>query len=174
MSAAQPSFPPAQVSDAIRAGLPRRNDADVSPDDAAELSANYRNNLAHYQEHVRKSLADGDYLQAAEKSWGAYAQAIKIISADHGLHVNSHTAILRVSGRLIALVGPQNAPSAAALTNGLLVARAMHTHFYENDLPESAVVAGADTVANAINLWQDLFPVNGATLGDSNGASGHP
>ena len=39
MSAAQPSFPPAQVSDAIRAGLPRRTDADVSPDDAAELAA---------------------------------------------------------------------------------------------------------------------------------------
>ena len=134
----------------------------------------YLGNLDHYRQHVPKSLADGDYRQAAEKSWGAYAQAIKIIGADHGLHINSHTAILRVSGRIIALVGPQNAPSAAALTNGLLVARAMHTHFYENDLPESAVIAGADTVANAINLLQDLFPVNGADRGDSNGASGHP
>ena len=174
MSTAPPSFPPDQVTEAIRAGLSQRENVAVEPGEAAALTDTYLGNLDHYRQHVQKSLADGDYRQAAEKSWGAYAQAIKLIGAEHGLHVNSHTAILRVSGRLIALVGPQNAPSAAALTNGLLVARAMHTHFYENDLPESAVIAGAETVANAINLLQDLFPVNGAARGDSNGASGHP
>ena len=174
MSTAQPSFPPEQVSDAIRAGLPRRTDADVSPVDAAELAATYRSNLAHYREHVQKSLAEEDYLPAAEKSWGAYAQAIKIIGADHGLHIASHRSILQVSGQLTSLVNRHDAETAAALTTGLVVARAMHTHFYENDLPASAVVASAEIVANAINLLQDLFPVNGADLGDSNGASGHP
>ena len=174
MSTAQPSFPPEQVSDAIRAGLPRRTDADVSPVDAAELAATYRSNLAHYREHVQKSLAEEDYRQAAEKSWGAYAQVIKIIGAEHGLHVTSHRSILQVSGQLTSLVNRHDAETAAALTTGLVVARAMHTHFYENDLPASAVVASAEIVANAINLLQDLFPVNGADLGDSNGASSHP
>ncbi len=174
MSTAQPAFPPEQVTEAIRAGLSRREDVVVEAGEAAGLTNTYLGNLDHYRQHVQKSLADGDYRQAAEKSWGAYAQAVKIIGADHGLHVTSHRSILQVSGQLTSLVNRHDAETAAALTTGLVVARAMHTHFYENDLPASAVVASAEIVANAINLLQDLFPVNGADLGDSNGASGHP
>ena len=174
MSTAQPSFPPEQVTEAIRAGLSRREDVVVEAGEAAGLTNAYLGNLDHYRQHVQKSLADGDYRQAAEKSWGAYAQAIKLIGAEHGLHVTSHRSILQVSGQLTSLVNRHDAETAAALTTGLVVARAMHTHFYENDLPASAVVASAEIVANAINLLQVLFPVNGATRGDSNGASGHP
>ena len=174
MSTAQPAFPPEQVSDAIRAGLSRREDVVVEAGEAAGLTNTYLGNLDHYRQHVQKSLADGDYRQAAEKSWGAYAQAIKKIGAEHGLHVTSHRSILQVSGQLTSLVNRHDAETAAALTTGLVVACAMHTHFYENDLPASAVVASAEIVANAINLLQVLFPVNGATRGDSNGASGHP
>jgi hypothetical protein len=158
MSNQSQPLPPELVTEAVRAALPNRPDVELSSADAAELAANYRNNLAHYQEHVQKSLAEGDYRQAVEKSWGAYAQAIKTIGAEHGLHVSSHTAILRVSGRLTALVSRQDAATAATLTNGLLAASAMHTHFYENQLPGSAVVAGSATVATAIGMLGSLFP----------------
>ena len=158
MSTAQPSFPPEQVSDAIRAGLPRRTDADVSPVDAAELAATYRSNLAHYREHVQKSLAEEDYLQAAEKSWGAYAQAIKIIGADHGLYVASHRSILQAAGRLTALVNQHDAVAAQTLTAGLGLARSLHTHFYENDLPATEVTSSVSRVFATIDLLQELFP----------------
>ncbi len=171
MSTAQPSFPPEQVSDAIRAGLPRRTDADVSPDDAAELAANYRNNLAHYQEHVQKSLADGDYLQAAEKSWGAYAQAIKKIGAEHGFHIASHRSILRVAQELATLAAPGDSELANTLRHGLVSARTLHAHFYENDLAGQTVMEASGEVFTTINLLQELFPATGS---DSNGASGHP
>ena len=92
MSTAPPSFPPEQVTEAIRAGLSQRENVALEPGEAAALTDTYLGNLDHYRQHVQKSLADGDYRQAAEKSWGAYAQAIKLIGAEHGLHVNSHTA----------------------------------------------------------------------------------
>ena len=161
MSYTPPPFAMQQVADAVRAGLNGRADTNASPGEFEELSATYRGNLDHYREHVQKSLAEGDYLQAAEKSWGAYAQAIKIIGADHGLHIASHRSTLRVADRLAALVGQTEDATAAALANGLLVARAMHTHFYENDLPGPTVVAGAGTVSTTIDLLQRLFPGNG-------------
>ena len=161
MSTAQPSFPPDQVTEAIRAGLSQRENVAVEPGEAAALTDTYLGNLDHYRQHVQKSLADGDYRQAAEKSWGAYAQAIKLIGAEHGLHIASHRTILQVSDQLTSLVNRHDAGTAAVLTNGLVVARAMHTHFYENDLPASAVIASADTVAATIDLLHELFPANG-------------
>ena len=170
MSSTPPPFAMRQVADAIRAGLNGRADTDAASGEIEELSATYRGNLDHYREHVQKSLAEGDYLQAAEKSWGAYAQAIKIIGADHGLHIASHRSILRVADRLTALVGQTEDATAAALANGLLVARAMHTHFYENDLPGPTVVAGAGTVSTTIDLLQQLFQGNGLrTAGGGHG-----
>ena len=134
MSNSHPSFTPDQVTEAIRAGLSNRSDIEAPAIDAAELAAAYRSNLAHYREHVQKSLAEEDYLQASEKSWGAYAQAIKIIGVDHGLHIASHRSILQAAGRLTALVNQQDAVAAQTLTAGLGLARSLHTHFYENDL----------------------------------------
>ena len=118
MSSTPPSFAMQQVADAIRAGLNGRADTDASSGEFQELSATYRGNLDHYREHVQKSLAEGDYLQAAEKSWGAYAQAIKIIGADHGLHIASHRSILRVADRLAALVGQQDEAATQTLVAG--------------------------------------------------------
>ena len=155
-----PSFSPQQVTEAIRAGLSRHEDVVVEARQAADLTNTYLGNLDHCRQHVQQSLADGDYRQAAEKSWGAYSQAIKIIGAVHGLHITSHRSILQVSGQLTALVNPHDAATAAALTYGLVAARAMHIHFYENDLPAPAVAASAGTVAAAIDLLHELFPAN--------------
>ncbi len=153
-----PSFAPEQVTEAIRAGLSNRSDIEAPAIDAAELAATYRSNLAHYREHVQKSLAEVDYLQAAEKSWGAYAQAIKIIGADHGLHIASHRSILQAAGRLTALVNQQDAVAAQTLTAGLGLARSLHTHFYENDLPATEVTSSVSRVFATIDLLQELFP----------------
>lgn len=166
MSSTPPPFAMRQVADAIRAGLNGRADTEASPGELEELSATYRGNLDHYREHVQKSLAEGDYLQAAEKSWGAYAQAIKIIGADHGLHIASHRSILRVADRLTALVGQQDEAATQTLIAGLGLAHSLHTHFYENDLPDTTVTASVDRVFSTIDLLQELFQGNGTAGGD--------
>ena len=153
---------PRQVSDAIRAGLPNRPDVDLTASEAAEAAVTYRDNLAHYREHVRKSLDAGDYRQVAEKSWGAYSQTVKAIAADCSLRVRSHTSILRVSEQLVALVSSADPAAGALLDNGVNSAHSLHIHFYENDLPDETVTRRADAAAAAIDLLHELFPADAA------------
>ena len=159
-AATLPQFTPQQVADAVQTALrPGRPPVALSPGDAADKAAAYRDNLAHYRRHAQKSLDEGDYRQAAEKSWGAYTQTIKAIAADHRLLVPTHSGVLRVSGQLTDLArqsGDRN--TVTILTRGLIAARALHVHFYENDLPDDAVILSSADVATTIDLLQRLFP----------------
>ena len=152
------TFTPQQVDGAIRAGLRgnRRNFA-LTPGDATEKGAAYRGNLAHYQGLVEKCLAEGDYRQAAEKSWGAYAQTVKVIAAEHGMNVATHRSVLRVAYELNALAGSADSAVAARLNLGFHTARSLHQHFYENDMPDGAVINAAEAVLDAIDLLQALL-----------------
>ena len=156
--AGSPNLSPQQVSDAIRAGLPNRPDIELSDSEAEESAVTYRDHLVHYREHVRKSLDARDYRQVAEKSWGAYSQAVKAIAAGRSLRVRSHTSILRVSEQLVALVSSADPVSGSLLDNGMNSAHSLHIHFYENDLPDETVTRRADAVAVAIDLLQELSP----------------
>ena len=152
------TFTPQQVDDAIRAGLRgNRRDVALSPGDAADKSAAYRGNLAHYQELAQKCLADSDYRQAAEKSWGAYAQTIKVIAAARGMNVDTHRSLLRVASELNALAGSIDPAIAARLHLGFHTARSLHQHFYENDMPTGEVVQSVAEVLDAIDLLQTLL-----------------
>ena len=151
---------PEQVSDAIRAGLPNRPDVVLSAAESAGVASTYRDSLSHYREHVRISLDEGDYRQAAEKSWGAYSQTVKAIAAERNLWVRSHTNILRVSEQLVALVSGVDPPSGVVLDAGANSAHSLHVHFYENDLPDETVVRRVDAVSTAIDLLQELFPAD--------------
>ena len=152
------TFTPQQVDDAIRAGLRgSRRDFALSPGDAADKGDAYQGNLAHYRELAQKCLADGDYRQAAEKSWGAYAQTIKVIAAERGINVATHRSLLRVAYELNALAGSADPAIAARLRAGYLAARGLHQHFYENDLPDGEVINSAEEVRDAIDLLQSLL-----------------
>ena len=159
-AATPPQFTPQQVADAVQTALrPGRPPVALSPGDAAGKAATYREGLEKYRRHARESLAVGDYQQAAEKSWGTYTQTIKAIAADHRLPVPTHSSILRVSGQLTDLVAQSGDRSTVTiLTRGLIAARALHTHFYENDLPDDAVILSSADVATTIDLLQRLFP----------------
>ena len=149
------TFTPQQVDNAIRAGLRgNRRSFALAPGDATEKGAAYRGNLAHYQGLVEKCLAEGDYRQAAEKSWGAYAQTVKVIAAAHGMNVATHRSVLRVAYELNALAGSADPAIAARLRAGYLAARSLHQHFYENDLPDGEVISLAEEVRDAIDLLQ--------------------
>ena len=128
------------------------------PDGLPSVLPPHRGILSHYRQHARQSLADGDYLQAAEKSWGAYAQTVKTIGADHRLRIAHHAGIAAVASRLAALVRASDPVAGSALRYGLATARSLRQHFYENDLPDDEVIEAAADVATAIDLMQRLFP----------------
>ncbi len=152
------NFSEQQVAAAIHAGLREgRRQVGLSPTEAEDKTATYRGNLYHYRQHVQTSLDAGDYLQAAEKSWGSYAQTIKAIGADHLLSITHHASIIGVAGQLADLANQSDQQNGVALADGLHIARSLHTHFYENDLPDSTVVTAAGRVATAIDLMQELF-----------------
>ena len=152
------TFTPQQVDDAIRAGLRgSRRDFALSRDDAADKGDAYRGNLAHYRDLAQKCLADGDYRQAAEKSWGAYAQTIKVIAAAHGMNVETHRSLLRVASELNTLAGGADPAIADWLDHSFHTARSLHQHFYENDLPDASVIKAVRNVLDAIDLLQTLI-----------------
>ena len=167
MKDAPPRFTPAQVTGAIRAAYSPRWDTSLSPADAITHAATYRSIQAHYRQHIRLSLDDGDFLQAAEKSWGAFTQAVKAIGADHRIKLSSHVGIYRVAGELSALIAPNDADAADALNQATATASGLHMHFYENHLPDAVVRQSAGVVIDAIDLLQDWFPTPPADDADA-------
>ena len=152
------TFTTQQVDNAIRAGLRGgRTNFSLTPNEAADKSAAYEGNLAHYQGLVEKCLAEGDYRQAAEKSWGAYAQTIKVIAAAHGMNVANHRSLLRVASALNILAGSADPAIYTRLRMGYLSAQALHQQFYENHMPDGDVISSAADVRDAINLLHTLL-----------------
>ncbi len=152
---------PQQVSDAIRAGLREgRQPVDMSADEGSQQAGVYRRNLAHYRGHVQKSLDEGDYLQAAEKSWGAFAQSIKAVAADHRLRLTHHASIMGVADQLALLAGSVDTAAGQALRQGLSTARSLHQHWYEDDLSDTTVATDSREVMTVIDLLQRFFSVD--------------
>ena len=71
MNPSQARFAPAQVANTIKSALPPTWNTGFTSVTAAERAVAYRSNMNHYRGHVRRSLAENDLLQVAEKSWGA-------------------------------------------------------------------------------------------------------
>ncbi len=100
-----------QVAGAIRHGMRgggQRYELDGL--ESGQKSATYEGNLAHYRAVAQNCLSEGDYLQAAEKTWGAYAQAVNAVCADHGIRVSTHSNIVSAAQALNALAASADAP----------------------------------------------------------------
>ena len=150
------------VAAVIRAALNRRADSEFTQAQAIAASENYRNGMNHYRRRGRQFLAEGDYRQAAEKSWGAFAQSVKAIAADHGMRISFHGSIVSVAGHLASLTEQDDPDAGAVLRDGLGLARSLHQHFYENDLPARDVIFSSEKVSVAIDLMQQRFAANGS------------
>ena len=147
-----------QVVAAIRSAYSPRWDISLTREEAAAHVTTYRANLAHCRQHIQRSLDESDYLQVAEKSWGAFAQIIKAIGADHRIKLSSHIGIYRVAGELASLVGQLDTNAESSLNNATGLVHSLHTHFYENDLADAVVIQSAAAVREAIDLLQQWFP----------------
>ena len=112
----------------------------------------------HYRQHVQRSLDESDYLQVAEKSWGAFTQIVGAIGADHQIRLSSHVGIYRVAGELASLVGQVDPNAEVALNTVTASVHSLHTHFYEGDLTDAVVIQSAAAVSDGIDMLQEYFP----------------
>lgn len=149
------------VAAAIRTAFRVPSDSEIAPGDAPALARTYRGMMEEYRQHGRRYLAEGDYRQAAEKSWGAFAESVKSIAADHAMKISFHGTIVGVASRLATLAAQDDPEAGSVLQQGLGLARSLHQHFYENDLDPEAVHFSADRVAAAIDLMQQRFAASG-------------
>ena len=153
-----PAFSSQQVEDSILLGLRGdRRRYELESDEAVQKNATYGGNLAHYRSVAQKCLGEGDYLQAAEKSWGAYAQTVKGISAAHGIGVSTHGNLVSVAQQLNSLAASADSPTGAQLRQAFHLANSLHQHFYENHLLDDEVERSVEEVMDAIDLLQTLF-----------------
>lgn len=156
-----PVFTPQQVEGAVLYGLRgARRRYELESNEAAQKNAIYGDNLAHYRRVAQKCLGEGDYRQAAEKSWGVYAQAIKGISAAHGIGVSTHGNLVSVAQALTALADGADAAAGDQLRRAFRTARSLHQHFYEDDLHGDEVERSVTEVMAAVDLLQTLFERN--------------
>ena len=155
----------ADTAAAIRAAFRMPSDVEIPPGNAPDQAKTYRRIMDDYREHGRRYLVEEDYRQADEKTWGAFAESVKSIAADYGMKITSHGAIVSVAGRLSSLAAQDDAAAGALLHQGLGLARSLHQHFYEDDLPSESVIYSAGVVAEAIDLMQQRFAMNDGSNG---------
>ena len=80
-----------------------------------------------FLEQAKLHLAEHDWLQGAEKIWGAVAHALKAIGEQRGWVHNNHSNILNVGEHLGREFGRER-----EFNRYLMVANNMHKDFYEN------------------------------------------
>jgi hypothetical protein len=93
----------------------------------------------------------GDYVQASEKYWGAFAQMIKTVAAERGIKLGEHRSIIEFVEELSKEHPDLN------LADALAKAKCLHTNFYEDDLPHEVVASYVNTVKKAIIELNNLL-----------------
>ncbi len=97
-----------------------------------------------YLHEAATLLAEGDYVQASEKFWGAAAEIIKAVAAERDIELRSHGEIHRFVTRLAKEL---NEPQLLRLFG---LAAALHQNFYENWLTAEMVVEYGESVRELI------------------------
>lgn len=104
--------------------------------------------LAHAEDEYRR----GDYLQAAEKAWGAFAHCMNSIAKEKGWKVGTHARLKENAKRLIDK-DPQHAAHRRLLLGAV---ESLHVNFYQELLTEDEVRAGIDNARDLIGAVRDL------------------
>ena len=90
--------------------------------------------------HAKDELSRGNRLQASEKVWGAANYALKAVAAQRGWRHGGQRNVFAVAYQLAEETNRRS------FREQLLVARAIHYNFYDNDLNQEEVRTGVDVV----------------------------
>ena len=155
-------YPPAAVAAAVARGLAAANDRPDPAADATRTPRKYAALARNFRDSAWEHLDKNDLPQASNKAWGLVAETVKDISAQHGGIIHKHSAIMAVVTELARLAGNSgDADIARAIRNIFLIARELHTNFYENELPEDAVIGGLMECEELSALLHNRFAVAG-------------
>lgn len=123
----------------------------------AGKSATDLDTLAYYRRMVDRSLSRGDHIYAAEYSWMAYAQAIKVACPDGGIEGTTSNDTIKMAQQVNEVAFSANAELGGQLRIGFHAARSLYWHLGENDLTDSLVEGAIADVMAAIDLLQRLL-----------------
>ena len=155
-------YPEPDTAAAVASGLAAANDrpnpvfdAGCSPQRYASMAQNFR---ASAWEHLDK----GDLPQASNKAWGLVAETVKAISAYHGGIIHGHRAIWTVTTALARLAGDAGDMATQHwINNSFVVARNLHSNFYEGRAPEDDVLDGLILCEELSERLYELFGPGG-------------
>lgn len=111
----------------------------------------YIERSSHYLTQASEEFAQGDYLQASEKGWGATAQMIKAVAQERGWEHRFHAELIRAMRRVVEETGDQE----LWLTFG--ATRDLHENFYEGQMSGDDVEYHLDQARHLIDRLRDLI-----------------
>ena len=152
MTTAKPTWPLPEpdTAAAVASGLAAANDQPNPVFDAGCSAQKYAGMAQDFRASAWVHLDKGDLPQASNKAWGLVAETVKAISAYHGGIIHSHRAIWEVSHALARLAGDAGDMTTRCwLNNSFMVARSLHSNFYENR-------AHVDDVLDGLILCEEL------------------
>lgn len=114
------------------------------PDPGSASSEDYAAISHRFAAHARDELSRGNRLQASEKVWGAANYALKAVAVQRGWRHRGQRNVFAVADQLVA---ERNRP---AFKQHLMMARAIHFNFYENDLDETDIEESINSVEQYI------------------------
>ena len=151
-------YSPDAIAAAVSRGLAVANDpsqpddTDRGPEKYARLSSDFR---AGAWKHLRQ---DGDLPQASNKAWGMVAETVKAVSAQHGGIIHQHRSIWRVLRELSDLVAESgDLETRDWIRNSFMVARSLHSNFYEDEAAAEDITAGLRLCEELSNRLYELF-----------------
>lgn len=108
--------------------------------------------------HAREEFNKGDYLQAAEKAWGAVAHLVNAIAIQRGWKVGTHR---RLTENFSRINGADGEPSdRRRLLFGS--AQTLHANFYREFMSENEVRAGINDATELVAALKELSRRPGA------------
>lgn len=102
--------------------------------------------------HAAEEHSRGDYLQAAEKAWGAFAHCMNSIAIRKGWKVGTHRLLRDNAIRLIDR-DPEHADDRRLLLSAV---ESLHVNFYKEFMTEDEVRYGIDNARALIEAMRDL------------------
>ena len=130
--------------------------------DAYRSAQKYAGMAQEFRASAWEHLGKGDLPQASNKGWGLVAETVKAISAHYGSTIHSHRAIVAVIERLGLLAAAGDTQTREWINNSFMVARGLHTNFYENEMPETIVRSNLRLCEELSRRLYELFWPEGA------------
>ena len=161
-------YPEQDTGAAIASALVDVRDRPDPDLDGYRSAQKYAGMAQEFRASAWEHLRQGDLPQASNKGWGLVAETVKAISAHYGSIIHSHRAIVAVIerlGRLAAAAG--DTQTREWINNSFMVARGLHTNFYENEMPETIVRSNLRLCEELSRRLYELFWPEGAAADGS-------